>query len=75
MKKIYYLGSSLLLAFVFGCNTISDVVINTSQVFVPEEGGINFIKVTDENVEQLIRPNIIRTSQADGSTKTVKVLK
>ncbi len=63
MKKIHLLGSALLLAFVFGCNTISDVVINTSQVFVPEEGGINFIKVTDENVEQLIKPNIIRTNQ------------
>ncbi len=48
---------SVLLASAFlivGCAT----QIDTSRVYVPEEGGINFIKVTDESAEQLIRPNI-----------------
>lgn len=69
MKKFYQLGSLLISAFfIAGCIVIpkpgpDNNYVNTSQVFVPEEGGINFIRVTDESVEQLINPNITRTNQ------------
>lgn len=34
-----------------------------STVNVPEEGGTNFIKITEETGEQLITPNIVRTRE------------
>lgn len=39
-----------------GCETSKNLV--DIRVYVPEEGGINFEKVTNENAEQLIVPNI-----------------
>ena len=38
--------------------TFPITTIDTSQTYVPEEGGITFVKVTNEENEQLIIPNI-----------------
>ena len=57
-KKI--MQTSILLAltiFVLGCKTTKNFI--DSRVYVPEEGGINFVKVTDETKEQIM-PNIRR---------------
>ena len=56
--KRFYLVFILMIVFVLGCRTIQDVTIDTSETFVPEEGGITFVKVTNEDNEQLIIPNI-----------------
>ena len=57
MKKIFILLAS---AFAFAaCET--PLVISYSSVYVPEEGGITFVKITEETGEQLITPNIIKT--------------
>lgn len=44
-----------------GCETMA--TIDTSQTFVPEEGGITFEKITNEENEQLIVPNITYDGQ------------
>lgn len=41
---------------VSGCGILNS--IDTTQTFVPEEGGITFIKVTNEDNEQLIVPSV-----------------
>ena len=48
-----WLAVTLLLA---GCAT----QIDTLRVYVPEEGGINFEKITDESLENLANPNVTR---------------
>ena len=51
----------LFLAFVaVSIMTLSGCVatINYASIFVPEEGGMNFVKITEETSEQLIIPNI-----------------
>lgn len=35
---------------------------DTSQTYVPEEGGINFVKITDETQESLTTPNVQRVT-------------
>lgn len=56
MKRNITHLSVLLATVLYICGCASQ--IDTSRIYVPEEGGINFVKVTDENAEQLIRPNI-----------------
>ena len=53
---MYILISTLL----YGCGLELKLgrKIDTSQTFVPEEGGITFVKVTNEENDQLIVPNI-----------------
>lgn len=59
MKKFYRLVLSILAPLILvSCGLEKNISYQT--VFVPEEGGINFVKVTDENKEQLIVPYIIR---------------
>ena len=57
MKKKFMQAATLLVAimFVAGCKTTTDFI--DSRVYVPEEGGISFVKVTDETKEQIL-PNI-----------------
>ena len=57
MKRKFMQVSVLLAAtlFVAGCKSTTSLI--DSRVYVPEEGGINFIKVTDEIKEQIM-PNI-----------------
>lgn len=43
----------------FGCKAKEKF---DTRVYVPEEGGINFVKITDENAEQVIWPNIRRSN-------------
>ena len=62
MKKTL-LGMILSVAFVFlyvGCDTVEPVSVsyNYTSVYVPEEGGIHFVKVTDENNDRMIVPNV-----------------
>lgn len=47
----------LAVALLAGCGTKVDYM----RSYVPEEGGINFMKVTDETGEILTRPNVTRT--------------
>ncbi len=39
-------------------------VINTSNLSVPEEGGRNFVKITDETIEQITNPNVYRDNHS-----------
>ncbi|MFA7081443.1 MAG: hypothetical protein WC135_02410 [Bacteroidales bacterium] len=52
MKKIYFI--TILAILLSGCA----VKIDTMSVYVPEEGGINFTKITDENKETISNPNV-----------------
>ncbi|MBQ9864676.1 MAG: PD40 domain-containing protein [Bacteroidales bacterium] len=56
MKKTHFCIAVLATAMLVGCGSTSQ--IDTSQTFVPEEGGITFVKLTNEENEQLIVPNI-----------------
>lgn len=72
MRKLYFLikkanlpmlgFSVLMLTFMvslfYGCST--QEVITYSSIHVPEEGGVNFEKITDENADKIITPNIGR---------------
>lgn len=53
MKKNYLL--SILIIFLSSC-TVSN--IDTISVYVPEEGGISFTKLTDESKETIDNPNV-----------------
>lgn len=56
IKKYFFCTAVLFTTLLAGCSTSSQ--IDTSQTFVPEEGGITFVKLTNEENEQLIVPNI-----------------
>ena len=57
-RKIMQVSVLLALALcATGCKTAKSII--DSRVYVPEEGGINFVKVTDETKEQ-ITPNIAK---------------
>lgn len=53
-------SKALVISAVFAAVLLSacGVAVDTTQTNVPEEGGITFIKVTNEDSEQLIVPNI-----------------
>ncbi|MBR6457906.1 MAG: PD40 domain-containing protein [Bacteroidales bacterium] len=55
-RRIFLL-TAIAAALLSGCGTFM-TVIDTSETYVPEEGGIVFVKVTNEDNEQLIVPNI-----------------
>ena len=59
MKRKIIQASALIAATLFfaGCKTATSLI--DSRVYVPEEGGISFVKVTDETKEQ-ITPNIVK---------------
>lgn len=54
--KMTLLAMTLLAA---GCESTR---FDTSQTYVPEEGGINFVKITDETQESLTTPNVQRVT-------------
>ena len=55
-KQIFY---AVMAAMMFsGCEGCSKMSVNTSMVNVPEEGGITFVKITNEENDDLIVPNI-----------------
>ncbi|MBQ8704492.1 MAG: PD40 domain-containing protein [Bacteroidales bacterium] len=53
-KKSFLLPVAIALLFV-GCDGMK---VDTSQTYVPEEGGTTFVKITNEENDQLIIPNI-----------------
>jgi Tol biopolymer transport system component len=57
MKYLKLLPIFLAMALLVGCPSTKNL-IDTSQSYVPEEGGITFEKLTNEDNEQLIVPNI-----------------
>lgn len=61
MKTKHQLISALAAILLAGCAASSGV--NTSETFVPEEGGITFVKITSEENDQLIVPNITYDGQ------------
>ena len=59
MKRKLMQVSVLLAAMIFvtGCKTVEKF---DSRAYVPEEGGINFEKITDESIETLTKPSVDR---------------
>lgn len=55
MKTKLLLVAAIAALFVAGC---AETKVNTSIVNVPEEGGTSFVKITNEENDQLIVPNI-----------------
>ena len=56
MRTRFFLCAALFAgALLSGCGIMQ---VDTSQTYVPEEGGITFVKMTNEENEQLIVPNI-----------------
>ena len=54
--KVRTLSLAALIAVMFaGCEVTK---VDTSMTYVPEEGGITFVKITNEENDQLITPNI-----------------
>ena len=54
-KKLFITAMA---TFLFAGCVETNKLIDTSQTFVPEEGGITFVKLTNEDNEQLIVPTI-----------------
>lgn len=57
MKHLKLIPIVFSMALLVGCPS-TKTLIDTSQSYVPEEGGITFEKLTNEENEQLIVPNI-----------------
>lgn len=58
MSTRKYLIAVIIALLMTSC-CVQKKLVDTSQVFVPEEGGITFLRITNEENEQLIVPNIL----------------
>lgn len=63
MKTKQILYAVMAAMMLSGCEGCSEMAVSTSLVTVPEEGGINFVKITSEENDQLIVPNITYDGQ------------
>lgn len=62
MKRNFILLALIAMTIIFGGCDIESEVVNDIRVYVPEEGGINFEKITDETMEKLTSPGVSYSS-------------